>query len=298
MLYARQTLADAVHFALFEAYQTMSISNSRVFWCGLGALSTIALMIGARAAATGVPSMNALSYSGSLETLEGQPLSGSKFIAFSLFDALTGGEELCRVRSTEYQLVNGRFQIALPEECASAVHANAELWVEVQVDGASLGRAKLGAVPYALEADHAVRADNSAGELAQTIEALQARLAALSCPEGFYQAGPNTCVSANEQLAAAAFYDAVNDCSAQRAHVCSWAEMQQACAARGTNGIPENFNPYADLPSGWLSDHAGADDVFFTWNASVCSSNSDGPPSVALDTTGLPGPVLSYRCCS
>jgi hypothetical protein len=61
-------------------------------------------------------------------------------------------------------LSSGAFQVVLPAACTTAIHANGDLWVEVFVDGTTLGRTKLGAVPYAVEADHAVRADQSAGD--------------------------------------------------------------------------------------------------------------------------------------
>jgi hypothetical protein len=51
--------------------------------------------------------------------------------------------------------------VVLPDACVTAAHAKADLWVDVSVDGASIGRTKLGAVPYAVEAEHAVSATNA-----------------------------------------------------------------------------------------------------------------------------------------
>lgn len=108
--------------------------------------------------------------------------------------------------------MNGRFSIPLPDDCTTKVGSNAQVWVEVLVGPmantvASLGRAKLGAVPYAVEADHAVSASSAAtaatanaagGSLASTITALQARLGP---PSAFHAhaslnqmipSGPNT----------------------------------------------------------------------------------------------------------
>jgi hypothetical protein len=64
-------------------------------------------------------------------------------------------------------LVNGRFSIPLPDDCTIKFGSNAQVWAEVLVGStanavASLGRAKLGAVPYAVEANHAVSADRAA----------------------------------------------------------------------------------------------------------------------------------------
>jgi hypothetical protein len=38
---------------------------------------------------------------------------------------------------------------------------NKDLWIEALVDGNSLGFSKLGAVPYAIEAAHAISSDNA-----------------------------------------------------------------------------------------------------------------------------------------
>ncbi|HET8933967.1 MAG TPA: hypothetical protein VFN67_11030 [Polyangiales bacterium] len=74
---------------------------------------------------------------------------------------MTPAHLACQTRSTPVALrSSGQFSISLPEECTQAVHDNAELWVEVTVDGSSLGSARLGAVPYALEAKHASSADD------------------------------------------------------------------------------------------------------------------------------------------
>jgi hypothetical protein len=59
-------------------------------------------------------------------------------------------------------VTNGRFRIPLAASCKPAINANPNAYVEV-IDGAnSLGRAPIGAVPYAVEADHAVNATNAA----------------------------------------------------------------------------------------------------------------------------------------
>ena len=68
----------------------------------------------------------------------------------------------CSFGPSAVVLAAGTFQVVLPPECSTAIHGHGDLWLEVFVDGATLGRTKLGAVPYALEADHAVVADQSA----------------------------------------------------------------------------------------------------------------------------------------
>lgn len=108
--------------------------------------------------AEGVPSPDPLFYSGTLSE-SGKLVNGTRAMTINLWDdASKGDSPLCATVDSTAKLSNGRFRVALSAECADAIHANNNAWVEV-VDGAtSLGRSKVGAVPYALEADHAVTA--------------------------------------------------------------------------------------------------------------------------------------------
>jgi hypothetical protein len=128
----------------------------------IGLVAVSAYLVG-RARAAGAPTAQPLTYSGILTDTAGTPLSGAKNIQITLFDMATAGTQQCSVGPTATMLTSGAFQVVLPAACAAAIHANGDLWIEVFVDGTSLGRTKLGAVPYAIEADHAVNADQSAG---------------------------------------------------------------------------------------------------------------------------------------
>jgi hypothetical protein len=112
--------------------------------------------------AEGVPSPDPLYYSGTL-TESGKLVSGTRAITVNVWDAESGGDApLCATVDSSAKLTNGRFRIALDADCADAIAANNNAWVEV-IDGAtSLGRSKIGAVPYALEANHAVSASHAA----------------------------------------------------------------------------------------------------------------------------------------
>ena len=134
--------------------------------CGV-ALFAGGAYFGARSAgAVGIPATGALTYAGVLEDANGAPISGQKNIALEVFDAATAGTKRCEVTSRAYTLVSGRFEIPLPDTCTAAVAATPDLWVDVLVDGATTGRAKLGAVPFAIEAR---RASESAGNLKNEI---------------------------------------------------------------------------------------------------------------------------------
>jgi hypothetical protein len=108
--------------------------------------------------ADGIPDSNPLYYTGTL-TESGQLVSGQRAITVNVWsDGTTPGAPLCQTVASTAQVVGGRFRIALSSSCKDAVNKDNNAWVEV-IDGAtSLGRAKIGAVPYAVEADHAVSA--------------------------------------------------------------------------------------------------------------------------------------------
>jgi hypothetical protein len=83
----------------------------------------------------------------------GTPLTGSKDIIIQLWDRKVGGDTpLCSTLPSQHNLVGGAFQIEMPDNCAAAVHQKQDIWIEAFIDGASVGRNKLGAVPFALEA--------------------------------------------------------------------------------------------------------------------------------------------------
>ena len=108
------------------------------------------------ARADGVPATATLWYTGVIEDAAGQVVAdGPRDITVSLHDAATAGSQLCSTRDTTTSVVSGRFRIELDPACVTAVHENPDVWVEVQVGTEVLGRSKVGAVPYALEADSA-----------------------------------------------------------------------------------------------------------------------------------------------
>jgi hypothetical protein len=132
--------------------------------------------------AEGAPTMQPLFYSGTLE-VSGAPASGEYTVTMTLHDAASGGNELCGVDSMA-MVEAGRFRIDA-SDCREAVAMQPDAWVQVSFTGgdgvehAIPGRAKIGAVPYALQADHAVSASAPVGALATTIQQLTERVNAL-----------------------------------------------------------------------------------------------------------------------
>jgi len=148
--------------------------------------------VGGRAWAGGIPTKGALTYSGLLQDVAGKPLTGTGHnMEIKLWSTgPAGGTQLCDTTglAPDFKLdASGRFSLQLDDTCTGAIGANAGAFVEVILDGSPLGpRTKLGAVPYAIEANHAVSADNAtnanvaatanaaAGALKTTIDGLAA----------------------------------------------------------------------------------------------------------------------------
>lgn len=141
----------------------------------IGAAGTLIVQ---RVRAAGIPASGALTYSGVLTGPDGVPVNGSKAVALAVFDQKENGTLVCQVLSTPTPVNAGHFQLPLPDACTTAVKTHPELWVDVQVDGVSLlGRTRLGAVPYAVEAASAA---NASGALDSRISNLEQRLSNIS----------------------------------------------------------------------------------------------------------------------
>ncbi len=149
---------------------------------GLGAFGTLALLcafLGGRTVAAGIPSTGALTYSGRLEDEAGQPLQGEQQIQLQFWsEASGGGTPLCLASATP-TLAAGRFTIPLPDQCTEAVRTHPDLWIETLVGGVSLGRAKTGAVPFAVEAERASTATSASGALADQVNGIVGRITAI-----------------------------------------------------------------------------------------------------------------------
>ena len=155
-------------------------------WARPWALAAIAagLSMGAftlgRSWASGVPE-NALVYSGTLDGPDVDAVTGEPIVV-RFWTAGGSSEPLCEATDPAKVTWSGaRFSVALPEACADAVHEEPNVEIEVLIgdERASLGRAPIGAVPYALEA---ARASEATGALASSIADLQARIAQLQQP--------------------------------------------------------------------------------------------------------------------
>jgi hypothetical protein len=113
------------------------------------------------AEATGIPTTEALFYGGVLQ--EGGTLAeGSRTIGATVWrsaDSTDAGERLCTAEPAVTDVVRGHFRLALPAACEEVLKTETEVWVEVEVEGRSLGRNKTGAVPFAVTAARARTSD-------------------------------------------------------------------------------------------------------------------------------------------
>ena len=170
--------------------------------------ATIALSAATSAALTGVvvhtvraldiPATNPLYYRGTLE--EGPTrFTGTRAFRIRLLQE-DGGTEACRTEALGVRVTNGAFEVPLNSTCVNAVRNHRDLLVAVEVGEtmASLEQVgdpvQLAAVPYAIEAERAVRAsqaDPDGGlatqlqQLQARIDALQTQVAAPDCPSAY-----------------------------------------------------------------------------------------------------------------
>jgi microcystin-dependent protein len=106
------------------------------------------------ARASGIPSTNTLSYSGTLLN-NGQPDNMSHFILLKLWVKGDANAACSTIPAGNTPVTNGRFTLPLDSSCVAVIHKNPDVQVEVVVDGTSMGKTSLAAVPYAVEADTA-----------------------------------------------------------------------------------------------------------------------------------------------
>lgn len=130
----------------------------RVLVLSLALAGACAVAVGyhvGRARASGIPTANPLAYSGTLLN-NGQPDNGTHFILLKLWTTGSTTSPACStIPAGSIQLSNGRFTLPLDASCLPVIHGNPDVQVEVVVDGVSMGKAPLSAVPYAVEADTA-----------------------------------------------------------------------------------------------------------------------------------------------
>jgi hypothetical protein len=172
--------------------------NTIAFKQGMCVLATTATAIAlgyglARVRADGAPTTQPLWYSGTVANAQGTPLEDYHQVTLRLFESdhapMQGGETaVCMVDAKDTRMMSGHFRVDA-SSCAAALQKHPDLFVELTVDsGTPFDRAKIGAVPFALEAQHAVTASEARGALAaQIVPAGMIAMFAGTCPAGWVE---------------------------------------------------------------------------------------------------------------
>lgn len=97
-----------------------------------------------------------MSVQGRLTDSAGTPLpAGSKTFSFRIFDAVSGGNQVWPDAGGEVQIISSAGDgtwsgnLGVVEELGSSAFANDNRWLQIEVEGTSLPRVQLAAVPYA-----------------------------------------------------------------------------------------------------------------------------------------------------
>lgn len=144
---------------------------------GATVLLIVVGVLAGRALATGVPTASPLTFSGLVTDDAGKPYAAAVPVIVKLYAGQNANTAACTAATTEAEAGTGRFEAVLAADCAKAVHDSNDLWSELTV-GANkivLPRSRVGAVPYALEAQVASGAGGAlAAEMAATAKSVTA----------------------------------------------------------------------------------------------------------------------------
>ena len=122
---------------------------------------------GLRVLAEGAPTTKPLFYAGTLES-GGKLASGAHSIVLTFFDAETAGKQLCVSETNKAPVEAGRFRVEVTADCVATMKKSPDVWIALRFTGPDgvphelPERTKVGAVPYAMEATHALTADSAA----------------------------------------------------------------------------------------------------------------------------------------
>jgi hypothetical protein len=141
----------------------------------LTAASGVATMSIERARAAGVPTAPTLQYAGTLID-NNVPVTGMRTINVSLWTQADGGAQVCTTNDAPVTVTGGRFRVPL-DACLDQVRTQPNLWVQVSSGTTAFARTKLGAAPYAIEAERAGAAGGALAmqlmQLTQQVQQLQ-----------------------------------------------------------------------------------------------------------------------------
>ena len=174
----------------------MKSKSSRLLLVLVAGLA-LAAGYGLHVLAEGAPTLKPLFYSGTLEA-SGKLASGDHTITLTFFDAEMAGNAVCKSETVNAPVTAGRFRVEVSAECVAALKNQPDVWVGLKFAGPDGVpheiplRTKIGAVPFAMEAQHAVSASSAAsaaGTLAATLQSVAQRLTTLEQPQTHFYEG-------------------------------------------------------------------------------------------------------------
>ncbi len=149
----------------------------------LAVVAVVAAYRAGRAHADDIPATPSMYYGVTLENA-GAPVNDTRTLRVKFFSAATAGTMNCDSGSVDVVLSNGHGRVPLGADCVAAVHTSPEQWVEVSVNTVVVGgRSRLGAVPFAVEAQRAVSAGGALAQ--QVVPAGMIGMFATTCPTGW-----------------------------------------------------------------------------------------------------------------
>jgi hypothetical protein len=106
--------------------------------------------------ADGAPKNQPLWYAGTVADAAGAPLEGNHSVTLRLFSAASGGSAACTAGPVNLAFQKGRFRLdASAAPCMTTIAATPDLFAELSVDDKAFPRSKIGAVPFAMDAQRA-----------------------------------------------------------------------------------------------------------------------------------------------
>jgi hypothetical protein len=150
-------------------------------------VSAGSLGYGLHAYAEGAPTTKPLFYAGTLES-GGKLANGAHTIVLTLYDAEAAGNQVCLSETPNAPVEGGRFRVEVSADCVAKLKLQPDVWAALKFTGPDGVphelplRSKIGAVPFAVEAQHSVSASAAAlanaagGALAETLATLRREL--------------------------------------------------------------------------------------------------------------------------
>ncbi len=136
------------------------MNGRRVWFAGVGVALSVGVALGWKIRAShadGIPLATPLAYAGVL-TNGGVPFEGTQSLTINVWTSATGTaltDRACTTVAASVPVHSGYFRVNLDPSCTTAVQSTPNLWVEIVIGVASMGRTPIAPLPFAIEANRA-----------------------------------------------------------------------------------------------------------------------------------------------